>query len=123
MPRTLARLLALAWMGLIYYLSDQPSFGVEELFFAQDKVAHAIVFGILAVLYLLSMQRSANVYGLHQLWIAIGLTAAYGILDELHQAFVPDRTPDVWDVVADTIGGLIAVYLARRLVRSKPVPG
>ena len=123
MPRTLARILALAWMGLIYYLSDRPSIDVEEFFSAQDKVAHAIVFGILAILYLLSMQRSTEGYRLHRLWIAVGLTAAYGIFDEVHQAFVPNRTADVWDVVADTIGGLIAVYLVYRAVKSSRLEG
>ncbi len=104
-------------MGLIYYLSAQPSLGVEEWLFAQDKVAHAMVFGILSVLFLASMRQSTEVYPLWQLWIAVGLTAMYGVFDEWHQAFVPGRSPDAWDVVADTIGALVAVALMYRLAR------
>jgi VanZ family protein len=102
-------------MGLIYYLSDRPSLDIEEFFFAQDKVAHAIVFGILGVLFLASMQPASERYRLRQVWIAVGLTAIYGVFDEWHQAFVPGRSPDAWDVVADTIGALIAVTLMYRL--------
>ncbi len=118
-PRNAARLLALAWMGWIYYLSDQPALDIEDYFFAQDKVAHAVAFGILGALFLASMQQSTEGYRCYQLWIAVGLTTAYGVFDEWHQAFVPDRTPDLWDVVADTIGALVAVALMYRLAQPR----
>jgi VanZ family protein len=40
---------------------------------------------------------------------------AYGISDELHQAFVPGRTADWQDVLADTVGAAAAIWLAWRL--------
>ncbi len=117
MPLTLARSLAVVWMILIYFLSDQPALDVGEWFPGQDKLLHAIVFGILGALFLASMRRSPGGYRPYQLWIAVGLTAVYGVLDEWHQAFVPGRSPDGWDVVADTVGALIAVALMYRLAR------
>lgn len=122
MPRNLARLLALVWMGLIYYLSGRPAFDIEQLFFAQDKVAHAVVFGILGALFLASMQPASEGYRLRQLWMAVALTGLYGVVDEWHQAFVPGRTPDAWDVVADTLGAVVAVALMYRLARAS-APG
>ena len=46
--------------------------------------------------------------------VAVLLALAYGISDEIHQSFTPGRSPDVMDVVADTIGagvGVAAVVL------------
>ena len=37
---------------------------------------------------------------------------AYGVSDELHQAFVPRRSPDVMDVLADLAGGALGAGLA-----------
>ena len=37
---------------------------------------------------------------------AILISIAYGISDEVHQAFVPGREADPYDVVADAIGAL-----------------
>lgn len=39
----------------------------------------------------------------HLLW-AVALALAFGATDEFHQAFVPDRLPDVGDWVHDGIG-------------------
>jgi VanZ family protein len=39
-----------------------------------------------------------------------------GVSDEWHQSFVPGRSGnDVWDWTADTIGGLLAAMLGRRI--------
>jgi VanZ family protein len=38
---------------------------------------------------------------------AVALSALFGFLDELHQAFVPERVPDVADWVHDLMGALI----------------
>jgi VanZ family protein len=38
---------------------------------------------------------------------AVALSALFGFLDELHQAFVPERVPDVADWVHDVMGALI----------------
>jgi VanZ family protein len=60
------------------------------------------------------------------LWTAL-ISAVYGVIDEIHQYFVPGRDCNVWDWTADTIGAILgalammAVYryvypLAGRLV-------
>ncbi len=41
------------------------------------------------------------------LWAGL-TTSAYGASDEFHQRFVPNRTCDVADRVADTFGGFLA---------------
>ena len=46
-----------------------------------------------------------------------GKMADYGISDEFHQSFVPGRTPDVLDWLADTSGALLAALLLAWLSR------
>jgi VanZ family protein len=43
--------------------------------------------------------------------IAIAIAALYGVTDEVHQAFVPGRTPDVTDLAADIVGALLAAAI------------
>jgi VanZ family protein len=46
----------------------------------------------------------------HVLW-AMALTVAFGATDEFHQAFVPDRVPDVMDWLHDGIGAAAGLLL------------
>lgn len=39
---------------------------------------------------------------------AWAIATVYGVTDEYHQSFVPGRTPDVADVLADTTGAALA---------------
>jgi VanZ family protein len=41
--------------------------------------------------------------------LALGIVAAYGALDEIHQAYVPGRSPDFSDLAWDVAGGLTGV--------------
>lgn len=40
--------------------------------------------------------------------LALGIVAFYGMVDELHQYFIPGRFCDINDWIADVIGALIA---------------
>ena len=43
--------------------------------------------------------------------------SAYGVTDELHQIFVPNRFPGVDDWVADTLGAITAVLVVMAAAR------
>ncbi len=43
--------------------------------------------------------------------LALGIVAFYGMVDELHQYFIPGRFCDINDWIADVIGALIAGVL------------
>jgi VanZ family protein len=107
----------LAWMGLIFYLSAQPDLPHPDtgwLGLALSSGAHVFVFGVLAILW-------ARVLGerRYALLVAFLLTMLYALSDEFHQAFVPGRYPDPWDLLADGLGAVLALALWRRCHRRR----
>lgn len=74
-----------------------------------DKVTHFFIYGLLATLTLraLGSRRWAP-------WLAITAVSLFGASDEWHQSFVPGRSCEVADWVADTLGAALAVSLYRR---------
>ena len=117
-------LAALSWAGLIFYLSSQPSIEAPALFPGQDKLFHLIAFGILGFLTVGTLQASHAGYPTRRVWLVVLAVALYGILDEVHQYFVPGRSADVYDALADAFGGLLGAwtmyYLSRILHRPLP---
>ena len=115
--RHLFLLLASGWAILIYYLSSQPGTDVPALFFGQDKVFHFIAFGVLGFLGMGAIKTSGHAYKPGQAWLAVVLVTAYGVLDEVHQYFVPGCTADHYDVIADMLGGMFGVWLMYYLLK------
>jgi VanZ family protein len=70
-----------------------------------DKSGHFLGYALLGGLM---MRALADGRAVGVTWrtfmIAAVLSALYGVTDELHQRFVPGRTPDIMDVAADAIG-------------------
>jgi VanZ family protein len=103
----------LAWMGLIFFLSAQPSLPqapepwIDVLL---KKGGHGVGYGILAWLYLRALRGNGKASDGLRL-VSLGLAVAYGIADEFHQAFVPGRTPSALDVLVDGAGATLAMAL------------
>ena len=115
--RAACLLAAVLWAGLIFYLSSQPSIETPALFPGQDKLFHLIAFGILGFLAMGTRQASQQGYSTRQVWRVVFAVMLYGILDEFHQYFVPGRSADDYDVLADAIGGLLGAWAMYWLVR------
>jgi VanZ family protein len=96
---------ALAWAALIVLLSSRPTLPVP-LEAGSDKIAH---FGAYAVLGLLTARAfSATGYSAVAAILAVIL---FGATDELHQSFVPGRSADLADWIADSLGAVAGVSL------------
>jgi len=97
------------WMLAIYIASDQPRLpsppGVPHV----DKIAHFCAYGLLATLWVraLAVRWPLGRAALFA-WI---VTAAYGATDEFHQAYVPGRSLELADWLADSSGAATAVLL------------
>ena len=124
--RRLSLLLALAWMALLFYLSHQPGLDAPMLFPGQDKVFHAAVYALLGLLLLAAQPRKAQGYSWRQVGISVLIASLYGLSDEIHQYFVPGRSSEVLDWVADSLGALIGAlllaWLSRKIVSVSAVP-
>lgn len=123
MPNPLIRhlflLLAVGWAAAIFILSSQAGDALPPLLSGQDKLLHALVFGVLGVLVLGSMKTSSRGYTPGQAWIAVSLVTGYGILDEFHQRYVPGRSAELLDVAADAVGGIIGVGILWAMMKSR----
>ncbi|MGE5314127.1 MAG: VanZ family protein [Acidobacteriota bacterium] len=111
----------LFWMGLIFFLSSRSFSHLPPLLPGTDKVVHMIIYAVLCGL----MHRALRFQPLDRiasfsLFIALALTPLYGISDELHQLFVPGRSCDVMDLLADLTGGCIYVVTYLKLKFYEP---
>jgi VanZ family protein len=88
--------------------------------FQIDKVAHFILFGAQTFFIFLGSQNKASNLSFHKkIFPAVVIGITFGIIIEILQATVfPNRSFDVWDMLADAIGCL-AVWLILFLTRSK----
>lgn len=120
--RTERRLRVIGWVCTIllaigiFLESSSSDIGsmLPELPPGSDKVAHAFSYALLSACLTLATARPG---------FAVMVSSLYGLSDEFHQSFVPGRTPDVFDLVADVggaaIGALGVVFLRRRLAKRR----
>jgi VanZ family protein len=101
---------SLAWMGLIFFLSDQPHLPRAPepwLDTVLKKAGHALLYGVLAYLYWGALGGDGTRRTRPLAW---GLAVLYAISDEMHQSFVPGRTPAATDVLIDGMGAALALW-------------
>ena len=79
----------------------------------RSPIAHFTEYAILASLLWLAL-RSSPRFARHATALAFGLAALYALSDELHQSFVPGRTPDARDWLVDLAGAALAIWLLSR---------
>ncbi len=110
---------SLALMSIIFILSSQsdipgpPDPLLNRVF---KKSGHAIGYGMLAISY----ARALADTGVRQsLLLALCFAILYGISDEWHQTFVPNRFGSPFDVLIDTFGASVGLYLWQRTEAAK----
>jgi VanZ family protein len=86
----------------------------------QDKIVHLFEYGLLGFLVAWALQRrSDRPRSARAIFLgAVGFALLYGLSDEFHQSFVPARSVDAFDVLADLAGGAIGAALLL-LVRAR----
>ena len=110
---------AAAYMLLIWVLSSIPQQFEFKFVPFRDKGIHFVEYGTLAALLVHAFRGSwANLRAPALFFAAWSVTVFWGLLDEIHQAFVPGRVADVRDVLADALGGLLGA-LIYVLIRSR----
>lgn len=103
---------ALAYIGVIFFISAQPNLRPPQPFANVDKVYHLIEYGILGLVlvrafYAAMPRQRPLVLAL----LALSLGVIVGTCDELFQASVPGRISSGFDLLADTTGLALAQIL------------
>ena len=99
---------ALLYMGLIWTLSSFSFDAPIEHVPLRDKGVHFAEYGMLGFLLAHATLRTwPRHHVLRTAALAICITLLWGWLDEIHQAFVPGRSSDALDLVADAAGALV----------------
>ena len=114
-------------MAAIFVVSGIPNLGPLPAN-TSDKVAHFAAYALLGALVARAMAGATwagyTFTTIRQAWV---FATVYGVTDELHQAFVPGRTPSAADGLADStgalLGALVALVIARHVQRTRRPDG
>ena len=133
-------LLVVLWMMVIFYFSHQPAtqsshlssgitqmmmnalekmlpgvaFDVESFHHLVRKNAHFFVYLVLGLLVANGL-RSSGVKGYRRIGLAMIICMAYAMSDEIHQLFIPGRAGQIKDVLIDSSGALVGVFIGALL--------
>ncbi len=78
------------------------------MFNINDKFLHACEYGVLGILLYRAFKYTTP--NARNMGLAIICVIAFGISDEIHQWFVPQRQADILDLVADTFGAAFLIF-------------
>jgi VanZ family protein len=111
---------ALGYAALIYFLSSlsNPFPFAPAGILTFDKLLHFVEYAGLGALLAWGLARAGLAVSSGGVWAAV-LGSAYGLSDEVHQAFVPSRSADPGDWLADTAGALVGAVVMVAFLRRR----
>ena len=108
-------MLAIAWYGLIFSLSAQPSPRLPGPISGSWALntGHSLIFGLLALWMIVALPRNRGwpLIRRGSAAIVLGLVIVLGTLDELHQGGVPGRFMSATDVITDLTGAACVLWI------------
>ncbi|HEX5521149.1 MAG TPA: VanZ family protein [Longimicrobiaceae bacterium] len=120
---------AVLWAAALFAVSARATLPID-LHSGSDKLAHFGAYLILGLALGFARVRTGASF-----YIVLALGVLYGASDEFHQSFVPGRSADVADWIADSLGVLSGLLLhhawsrarrrsraAERMIAGDPIP-
>ncbi|MDE6452217.1 MAG: VanZ family protein, partial [Odoribacter sp.] len=114
---------AVLWASVIFILCAMPAkeiptphLNIPHL----DKIVHGGMFFVMSVLLILPLERYTSLTKRRIYTIAVWVAFGYGGLMEILQHYCFGRSGDVWDLLADVVGGIVGCVcypLVRRICR------
>ena len=111
---------AFCWAFLIAALYAIPGSELRSLsfweVFGADKIAHMVVFALFGLILRVGMRRQTRFPGMthRSYWLSFLIVVAYGGILELFQGVLfVERTSDLLDFIANTIGAVLGLLLFR----------
>lgn len=83
------------------------------------KMAHFSIYTVVGLL-LMALVSTYNIKEKNRLIISLTTGIIYATSDEIHQSFVPGRSPMITDVVIDTMGvilGILLIILGKKIIK------
>ncbi|MEM7263575.1 MAG: VanZ family protein [Planctomycetota bacterium] len=118
LPAFLPWTVLVLYSGFIFYMSSREVLPRMPRFPHADKVFHCGAYCAWALTCATAVYRSRPSWSLRSIALVAALSgAAYGITDEIHQAYVPGRSADVWDWAADSVGASLGGFCCAKWLR------
>ena len=100
----------ICYMALIYHVSSISNVKVPvNIGRHSDKVAHfgeyLVLSAMLVVVFSAKFSRRVAILG------AVIFASTFGVFDEIHQSFVPNRDSSYLDMLADCCGSICGAFL------------
>ncbi|GAA0123962.1 MAG: VanZ family protein [Clostridium argentinense] len=132
MNKKIKWLLLIAWMGIIFWFSHQPSVQSDEQSYLVISILRTIginfnsIFGQLSNFIIRKLGHFTEYFILSILFynllkeyfkfkstilLSILFVFIYACSDEIHQLFIVGRQGSIRDVVLDTVGGIISMII------------
>ncbi|MFZ1280594.1 MAG: VanZ family protein [Ignavibacteriaceae bacterium] len=110
--------LIIYWI-ILFILTSLPTGIAITITDVSDKVNHFGGYGLLSVLLYLNLyfQNKFEVLNKYPAFFTVAIASFYGLLDEIHQMFVPGRSAEFLDWLADFSGSLLAVLITGYLIK------
>ena len=102
--RRLYLTLLVMWVVFTFALTSIPNPRVDIPLPYADKIAHFCFYGVMGFLCALWQRESGRRAGMSIL-AGLAFASMVGAVDEIHQFWIPGRSMEFFDWVADTTGG------------------
>jgi len=99
------------WVVFTLTLTSIPNPQFGPTFRGADKVAHFAFYGVAGFLFVLWRRETGKGAAGAVVWAAI-FASFLGAVDEFHQQWIPGRSMDLLDWVADFAGGSTGAFVA-----------
>lgn len=111
--RKIIYVVLLVYWAVLLYVTSVPGISPPLSFNFSDKLHHFIAYLILFLLLSLALEiQNLNYYiKKKHIILALVITIAYGAFDEIHQHFIPNRSCEFFDWVANCAGALTGILL------------
>ena len=90
---------------------DKPGIKFSELNFYVRKNAHFFQYFILSIL-LCTTLREIKLYKTSEVFLLLFLLLLFPVIDEFIQKYVPGRTSNIFDIIIDFSGGILAMLIS-----------
>ena len=102
---------------VIFALTSLPGSDNTYTFKLGDKIDHFAAYFVLSIFMYLTMimQNKKILFKEYPFKYSFIIVFFYGVFDELHQIFIPGRSCDIFDLLADVLGSILALLIMHML--------